>query len=389
MILILLFLIFLTTGCWNSREVEDLALVPINGFDRVTENGIDKWLYSVRIISPVGERQQGDQSAEKSGEEIFWQGTGASMQDASVALLQHSPRSAFYGHLECGIIGERAAREGIADIIKLSMQYWEVNPRMYYLVVKGDAYNVLQTEPELVPTLAKQVTQMADKTAETLGLSKGVPLREIAAVILSPDRDGVLPQIKIVPEEKRNAGSSGPGKTVVLDGLAVIRGDKLVGWLNREETRGYLLITQKLSGVNIMLPVKQDGQWFTYPVGASKSKIEPKLIAGNKLQVRITIQTQGVLVEAGKLSLNPAELEKMEASAAETIRELALKAIGKAQEYDADFLGIMQELHRHDPAAWQKIQPHWRETFRDAEVEVEVTSKIASTSALSEFQLQK
>ena len=85
----------------------------------------------------------------------------------------------------------------------------------------------------------------------------------------------------------------------------------------------------------------------------------------------------------------PEDIEGMEAAAAETIRDLALKAIAKAKEYDADYLGIMQKLHRTDLAAWQKVQPHWRETFRDAEIEVEVQAKIVSKGQLVKFEPQK
>lgn len=388
-LVVLLFQMIFITGCWSSREVEDLAISNLFGVDQVTENGIDKWQISIKMSNPIGQKQSVSQSDKISGvQEILWRGTGLTIEDAISDCVEHSSGIPLYGHIRAIIFGEKVAKEKIAVFIEAAMQYWEISPRIYFIVTKGEAYNILQAEPTLGVSLSKQVSQMCDRISEKHGAAVGVTLREISARILSPDRDGVLPQLKVSYPGKKDSKVTGLNKTIFLEGFGVFRGDNLVGWLDLEEARGYLFIAKKLAGENIYLPANHNGKWFTYLIVASKSKIKTQLTRGDKLKVRITIQTQGSMGDAGK-DVGPEDIEWMESSAAETIRKLAIKAIDKSKEYDADYLGIIQNLHRHDLDAWQKVKSHWREIFQNAEVEVEVKSKIVNTGQLLQFRLQK
>lgn len=187
--------------------------------------------------------------------------------------------------------------------------------------------------------------------------------------MLSPDRDPVLPEIKLVSGEK--------GNKVIIEGFGVFRGPKLVGWLDKEEARGFLLMTRKLSGTRIPIKVTIDRRMLSYFMVGSKNKIESKMVDG-KLSFKVIIETLGIILENENYPVSAENVKELEQISSEEIKTLSLKTIAKAKEYNSDFLGLMEDLHRHNPAAWQEVASNWRESFSEAEIEVEVKAKILS-----------
>ncbi len=376
-ILVLLFsTLFLSTfssGCWSSREVENMAIVTLMGFDLVTENGVDKWQLSQRMLSPADRETGGDQSTKRGAVEKLLIGTGMTQQEAIIESVSRISRWPFWGHLSISVIGERAARQSIQPFADLAARYWEVRPRMFVTVARGEALKVLKGEPEVEKTLSKEIKNLAEEKVQSVGTSYGVILSDFLGWLTSPDRDAVATQIRpISPQE------GGQGKSVLVEGLAVFRGDKLVGWLNKEETTGYLLITQKITRGKTAIPVKVGEKLISYFVGNSKSKIEP-VVSGDRLSFRVSIKTLGEVAESNGIELPPEEIEQVEKNSGETIKELAENTIAKAKEYNSDFLGFTEKLHRSNLAEWQKLGARWREAFSEADVEVVVDAKVIRT----------
>lgn len=49
-----------------------------------------------------------------------------------------------------------------------------------------------------------------------------------------------------------------------------------------------------------------------------------------------------------------------------------MMAVDKSKEYDADFLGFSEKLHRTNLVTWEKLGQGWRDSFREADVEIVV-----------------
>ncbi|WP_407308987.1 Ger(x)C family spore germination protein [Desulfosporosinus sp. SB140] len=367
----------ITSGC-ATKEVEDLAVVTLWSWDRVTVNGTDKYQIWTRLMRPPKKDNQDTQTTGSKSSDILLTGTGTTLQDAIMDFMSRTPRSPFFGQVQAVIFGERFAREKAAEAAEANLRYPEERPGDFYFVTKGEASRLLQMEPTAASTLSKQIKKQAETTALNAGLSCGVTAREFDEWLLSPDRDAVLPEIEPVEPKK---GETVPPSVIVRD-FGVFQGAHLVGWLNADESRGYLLITQKLSNAQIPVYFIKDDKMLTYWLTGFKSKIEPQTVDGNP-SFKIIIQTQGIVNENDNLDLTSEEVKVLEQIIAAKVRELPLKTIAKAKEYDADFLGLMEKFHRYQPSAWAEIAPDWRESFRRASVEVEVDAKILSGGMVS------
>jgi len=367
----------LLTGCWSSKEVEKLAIVTLVGIDYARENGSDVWTVTARILNPnANGKGEDQQSTGKGKQDILLQGKGRTQQDAILDYSAHSSRSPFYAHHSAYLFGEEAARKKMADITENIMRFWQTRPKNLMIVTKGKAQQVLEAGAAVDNLLSNELKELAEYKAAATGYSYGVIMSDFTAWLESSDRDAVASLVKVVPPDL-----PGSDRQNLMEGLAVFRADKLVGWLNKEETRGYLLIAQKISRGQMSIPVKKDDKLFSYFLGSSKSKIE-SLVTGDKISYRVTIKTLGEVDDNAGIELGADDIREVESAINDRLRELAMMAVDKSKEYDSDFLGFSEKLHRSKLVTWKKLGQDWRDSFREADVEIVVDAKVVRTGKI-------
>ncbi|CAA7601642.1 germination protein, Ger(x)C family [Acididesulfobacillus acetoxydans] len=376
-LLLSLLLLLSAGGCWSRKDVEELGIVTLVGYDRIMRNGHEMWQESIRILSGMAPAQGGKPQGLSS--ETLFKGTGLTIQQAGTNLNLRTSRLPFYGDIVGAIIGEKAAEENLRDIVDLLLRHPQARPGTYILVCKGEAFNLMRSEPEMTKTLSKELNEMIEQRVCRLGVSFPVTLAQFAEWLLSPDRDAVASEVQpVYPRENTPKTVS---QSLLVSGLAVFRGPKLVGFLNKEESLGTELIVHSLNRAQVAIPLPEDGRYFTYQVMSGRHKIIPSVQDG-KVSYRVEIDVKGAVFDAAGHELSLQSAEHVEALAADKIRGIVLRAVQKAKDFRADYLGLSQELHRTDPAEWEEIQPQWRENFVEAPVDVEVKAQVLSSGSL-------
>jgi spore germination protein KC len=366
----------LLTGCWDGKEVEKLADVTIMGIDYTRENDSNIWTVSARILNSSAKGKGEEQFTGIGEQDKLLVGKGRTQQEAILDFSAHTSRLPFYGHDNVIVIGEEAAREKMPDITENIMRFWQTRPRTVLIVTKGNALRVLETGASVGNMLSSELGDLAEYKAVATGYSYGVIMSEFTAWLLSSDRDAVATLVNVVP-----SNLPGFNQQNLMEGLAVFRAGKLAGWLNREETRGYLLISQRISKGQMSIPVEKDGKLFSYFLGSSKSEIQP-IVTDDKISYLVTIKTQGEIDENSGIELGADDIRSVESAIGDRLRELAMMTVDKAKEYDSDFLGFSEKLHRTNLAKWENIGPRWRDTFRDADVEIVVDAQVVRTGKI-------
>jgi spore germination protein KC len=375
---VLILALLMVSGCWDSKEVENLAITTLVAWDRITENGVDQWQITTRILNMAGNQGGGEGGQKPGASEILIKGKGLTAQEAFLDITKRLPSRIFYQHSAAMIIGERAAKEDLPNILSNVMRFPGTRYRNFILVSRGEAFRSLQAQPELVSLLSKEVRMLANRTAEQEGASERVTILDFARRTLREDRDTILPEIQIYLAEE---GEKTASPTVLLEGLGVIRKTKLVGWLNPEESLGYLLVTGKSQDSEIPISTTYGGNILvSYFLTGHKSEIESELIEG-KPRFIIKIKADGVVHEINAPVLGIEEIPLLEEAASKRIQEIVWKTISKSKEYDADFLGLNENLHRYHLSDWKEIESHWRDFFQDADIEVEVEAKVRNFGA--------
>lgn len=369
-------------GCWSRRELETLGFIVAAGIDSAQEEG--KIQLTVQIVKPFA-LSTGERAV--SPEKPFWtvSSTGQTLLDAVRNLLAQSPRVPFWSHNLWLLIGEEYCRGGIGDILDLFERDGETRRRMQIAVAKGaTAYDLLHAEFEL------ERLPSSGGRGILHGLQNGSST-VVSSTVLDLDRalegegiNPVLTRVEIVPRPK-NPDTRGEllrneiGASARLTGAAVLKNDRLVGWLDKSEARGLNWITSKIkSGVIVIkqpgLEDKLIGLEILWGSGGFKTEVRD-----GRITVLIKVRAYGVMADVqGFIDplAQPEVWDSMERRMAAVIQNETAAAVSKAQELNSDIFGFGAELNRTDHRKWEELRDRWDELFPTIDVRVEVDAKL-------------
>ena len=382
---ILILLQLLCVGCWDQKDIGSLQVITMLGFDKITEDGVDKWQVSALATKPGGP-ENGDKASQGGGKhtEIVWTGKELTISDALLKISKRSPWIPFFADTYVLIIGERAAKEDMVAVVDFVSRIRQSRPRAFVLLTKGTASKIFETEAEAATSTSREARELTQRTASRTGIAGGINLKNFTSDLLSGDRDPVASEIQVIePQEKKGEKIAGPEKSIIVEGLGVFKESKLVGWLNKEQAIGHSLITRTIRTGNIDLTIEKENTLYGFRIERSKPKIQVKL-NDDKLHVQVAIDVAGTIVEANETDVGSEEIKQLEQNISENIRKMVLDTIETVQGYGSDCLGFSEKLHRYSLKDWQKVKTDWRETFKEADVEVVVTTSISNTGKIGQ-----
>ena len=377
-----------TAGCWNRREIETIGFVLAAGIDEAPQQG--KIQVTVQIAKPFaiggGEAVRG-----AADEKPFWtvSSTGYTVFEAVRNLLSQSPRRPFWAHNRFILIGEGLARKGIRDALDLFCRDGESRRRIWMIVAKGaKASDLLQVEFELeqMPSEGGMgLVQGARQGLSTIG--EGM-LNDFLQRLEGEGIDPIATRAEIVPrpqefdirgELKRET----IGGSARLTGAAVFKDDRLVGWLNKPETRGFNWVMGKVrSGIIVIENPREEGKFVGLEILGARGGFKPEVRSG-KVTVTVKIEADANVGDVqGFIDLlgMPEAWSSMERRMATVIKNEVLAAVARAQELGSDIFGFGAELNRRYPKKWaDEFRDRWDEEFRKIDVKVEVKAKLRRT----------
>ncbi|HHY45950.1 MAG TPA: Ger(x)C family spore germination protein [Firmicutes bacterium] len=320
-------------------------------------------------------------------EKPFWvvSSTGYTVFEAVRNFLSQSPRRLFWAHNRFIMIGEDLARKGVQDVLDVFVRDGEPRWRAWIVVAKGArASDLLEAEFELqrMPSEAAMgIIQGARRGLSTIGESmlidfiqklegEGIdPIATCAEIIPRPQDSDIRGDLK-----REKVGSSAR-----MTGAAVFKNDKLVGWLNKPETRGYNWVMGKVrSGIIVIKKPGEEDRFIGLEILRAKGGFKPEVKNG-RISVMVKIQAEANLGDVqGFIDplKSPEVWTSMERRMATVIRNEVMAAVAKAQELGSDIFGFGAELNRKNPKKWAELKDRWDEEFRRVEVQVEVKAKL-------------
>ncbi|MFD4931329.1 Ger(x)C family spore germination protein [Peribacillus butanolivorans] len=393
-IILIVFLLF-TTGCWNRRELNELAITMAIGLDR-TKDG--QYLVTAQVVNP-GELATGKGGGGSGGSPtIIYQAKGATVFEAIRKMTKESPRKIYPSHLRVLVIGESLAKKGIGKPLDLLSRDWELRSDFYIVVAKGmKAAEILKVPTSLEKIPANQIFDTLKVSATAWSATSFESLDELIADIVSEGKQPVLTGIQadIKGDEetslsKQNGEMIDPPARLRFRGLAVFNDDKLVGWLNEKQSKTYNVITnkEKSTVVNISCP---KGGKAAYEVKKSNTKIKGKIKNG-KPEIDLNIRVEGNLgeVECHIDLTKPETIEKLEKIYEKEAKKSFMNSIKQVQKNEkVDIFGFGEAIHRADPEAWKKLKKDWDKNFENLPVNIEVQGEIRNVGTVGNSFLEK
>lgn len=157
----------------------------------------------------------------------------------------------------------------------------------------------------------------------------------------------------------------------------VFRDDKLAGWLNEDESKGYNYIMGNVK--NTVGEVKYDDQGqVTFE--AIKTKVKRKAtLLNNKPAINVEIMVKAnVVAQTGELDLTSEEIiEKISRKAEGDIEDVCNAALEiTRKDFKTDVFGFGEEIHKKYPKLWKQVKNNWNDEFARLPINVKAHVQI-------------
>ena len=168
-------------------------------------------------------------------------------------------------------------------------------------------------------------------------------------------------------------------------GYAILSDIKLVGYLDKDISRGVSLITNDIESSVIVVKDMTD-QDVSLEIIRANTKVIPFFNGDNLERVLLKTKVISHLGEIQSLAeyTNENSISYMEIQQSEILKNEMQSALEKILELKADCLDICDRIRLKRPLKWHKIEDQWAEIFPNIKFDIQVESKIRRTYELRE-----
>lgn len=390
----LLAAMFLTSGCWNARELKDMAIIMAVGIDVIP--GSSQYQVSFQVVNSgqVAPKTVSGGSA-KTGEPItVYSGEGDTLFEAIRRTSMKVPRQLFFAHIQLVVLGEGLAKKGVSEVFDFFERSRETRLLSTVLVSRGGTASELmkaRTRLETIPATA--MVGKAGQSAKLWSNSLHTRIDDVIDMMGGEEKVTLISGLEFQQKPPDHPGKdeeSGAPAYTQIRGISVLDSGKLAFWLDEPEARGVLWVRDQIKGtvMNIDRPEKKKS--VAIEVVRTKTKIHPSYRDGTP-KFKIQIYAEGSIVElqAPVDVSKPDEVWKLEKEWAERIKGEVMATVKTAQQKKLDILGFGSRLNLHDPKRWRAVKDNWKPVFAESEVEVQVDAFIRNQGMRGKSHLSK
>ncbi|MBU3158795.1 Ger(x)C family spore germination protein [Clostridium frigoris] len=366
-IFIILICPIILCGCWNYREIDTLAIVAGMALDKNMVT--NKYILTTEVITT---QAQGVSSIISS--QIFTT-EGDSVFSAVRDTIEKTGLRLFWSDSKVIIISDSIARGGIIPAIDWTNRSNFVRPDMWLLIAKGNtASEILKTKVKI-----NEVTSFhLDDTMNSWSiLSKFTNSMVWSFVdgLSSPGKSEAVTTVK----NKLSDGNILP----LVEGCAIFKSDKLVGYIDGNETLYMLMIKNKIKQALITLVnVSGSNTNVTLELNDNRTKLTPIYNNGSVSMIIDVYPTLSIHEIQGTNDFMKEEnLETLQHEAEKNIGSQIKNLISKLQNnYDSDVLGFGEKFNEEKPKIIKDYNKNGKDIFKDIKTVVNVHVEIKGSN---------
>ncbi|MNW25767.1 Spore germination protein B3 precursor [compost metagenome] len=369
--LLILLIPGMITGCWDRKEMDELALVMASGVD-LTEDG--QLEITVQIALPTG-----IPTAVKSGGTdkkpiIVLSSKGKNSSEILGKIQQQMSRTIHFGHRSVIVFGERYARKGVNQVLDTFTRLPESRYNSYVLTASGaTAKEVLSTpyQPELISGIGMAKIQSDN-------ISFGVKIDQYASALATQGRSAITGGVRVVGQEPSN-------RTFIIDQIAMYRGNKLAGFLEGEEAKLLRWWSEQKYRTRFTVRVEPESQKYKGIIGVelidSKKKIHMKIQNGMpEFQIDLKASVRAVDNDSSLDVTQEENMRKVEMLLSTQITQNMEDLLRHVKnELKSDILGLGEIVHHRRPYVWKRLKSRWVDVYPTIPVQVVSKIKIVRT----------
>ncbi|MBB3110748.1 spore germination protein KC [Paenibacillus phyllosphaerae] len=384
-------MLLLLPGCWDRHELNDLSIVSTMGFDKKG----DKILVTIQVLDP-NEVARATGTASGSAPVVAYEAEGVTVDDAIGRLSVKAPYPLYLSHVRMVVVGEKLAREdGIGKVMDFISRDRQMRTDFYIILArKTTANNVLSIFTAINKIPGNKMFSALETSSKEWAPVTGMHLVQLIDDLVTGGKQLVLTGIRIDGDPDKGATQQNIENISDLarlsyTSLGVFRGDKLVGWLNENESKGYKYIRNEVvRTVGFVQCGPKQYTSFRIIRADTKSKVKfvkdkPEIHLNVRIEADVNEQTCG-------LDLNKEEsLVKLSELASYKVVMIVKDTIKRGQQFHSDIFGFGELVERKAPRYWKQHREEWTDLFEQLEPVIHVDWNIRRVGTKSRSFLQE
>lgn len=408
--ILIVFLAFLLSGCWDKVEIEDRGYILALGVDKYDPSDLNKYETGEYIdldrktqkFSP--EQQKPDIKTDQKGIDpqtkrkvkpplpnskneykfavtVLFPNLRTigkdSKPDEQMRFLFVRPtnnvigirnylereinKRLYYGYLKVVVLGRDLVEEPgyVREVLDALNRESDIPQNTFLLVSETTARDILNTMPLVQPVTGIHLFETS-KNASIYGRIIDTPLSQVVNSFINSNC-AVISRVE-------------PGvETLKVAGAAVFKNFRFVGWLDEKQLQIYKLLMGKAKHTFIDdLKYKSTHVPFITTEIQTKKKIKSEK---GRLKIVYNLRIEGEVIEfvfkSGYKILDDPMRKYIQSELNKIIKKRADDLIYLLKyRYNANVLGIGDFISKHRPKDWEKLKKNWDDEFKKIDIEV-------------------
>lgn len=382
----LLFAVILLSGCWDKKELTDIAFVAAIGVDKGENGG---YIGTFQIINPgnvAGGLQGG--SGQNYATVTVYEVYGNNLTEVSRRAANEISRVLFYSHANLVVIGEELAKEeGVAGFMDAFDRDDRFRDTAKVVIAKDtSANNLLKISTPIDKIPANKIIKTLQFSEQQWGEQWPVNIRELLNVLTADGKEAIIPSFRYSGSVKdgksiENLQHTAPESALSADDLAIFKKGKLIGFFQEKEALGMAWIMNKINESTVGINWGEKKKAISFQIIKEKTKVAVRMQDG-KPSVTIDITTKGELGEVDvPINIEDRQIRhKITKKVEEEIKQIVHSAIERSKELQTDVFGFGEKLYQEHPEAWKKLKNDWNDQYYpELDVNVTVNASITRT----------
>nr|WP_255524675.1 Ger(x)C family spore germination protein [Alicyclobacillus sp. SO9] len=356
--------VFLTTGCWDMKELNDRAIVISSAIDTTDDGHI---LLTDQFANPSALGH----NVESPNERFYSMSSkGDTVLQAAQLLQLRLSRNIFVGHRRNIFIGQQTAKNGLNEIIDEFTRSPDSRIRTDMSIVQGaNAGNVLK-----IPSVVEKLPSIAALKSRSVvgGGPPGTTYVEFLRAAASKTTCPTLPLVKIESHPSDYMADAGSHQLRFAGRAVFDKKLRMVGQIDYTETVYRFWEVGHLTHQTFAVKIPNTGQSMSVYTNHLKSKLKVRL-KKRHLDVAVFLYGDGRITENNtSLSLQKqSNIDKVQTALEQQIQSGLLQLIQRVQQdYHTDIFRFDRTCQKNYPLEWSKVTDQWPEIFSHATVHV-------------------
>lgn len=354
----LILLLPLLSGCYNYRELNELGITTAVSIDYKDNN----FYVIAEVINPI---KQQDASSSNNSPFVNYNSSSSSLQDAFRKVVLESPRQLYAAQLEIIVLSEEVVNNHLEEVLEYFARDPESRTEIKIIVAKTeDSTKAITLQTLLTSLSSSNIINSLDLQSKVLGMSYPVTLNELLNMYIDPYLEVVLPSMTLygnyeIGDEKENITTSSPKAIVKIDGSTITKDNKILGYLDLEESKILNLINGKLKETIIKMNY-YDGYIIFEP---NRIKVSRELdIKNNIIKINISGYSKTKEIQSNIDLKDPKEVEKLNKALNMELEKKITDTFNSIREkYSTDVFGFQELYYRTNYKYFKENCTNWYE----------------------------